>query len=190
MRVLLISEGQHELGGALATLVRRLNDRCKEIAWKDVRDPELRSRHGKGHGLFKKAIRCLIYAQEHSFDAVALVVDQDDEIERRRHLSDAQDYEPVAIPRALGVAIRTFDAWMLADETALATALAYTVQKQPDPETIHNPKDRCWQLLQASAAELTQADMYAAVAEHARLDEIERRCPNGFATFARRVKAL
>jgi hypothetical protein len=190
MKVLLISEGEHELGGALATPVHRLNERCEEIEWKNVRDPELRSGHGKGHGIFKKAIRCLIYAQEQSFDAVILVVDQDDEVERRRHISAAQEYQRVSIRRALGLAIRTFDAWMLADETALATALGCQIQKQPDPETLRDAKDRCEQFRLKSNADLTQAQMYAAVAEHARIDELERRCPDGFATFSRRVRSL
>jgi hypothetical protein len=190
MRVLLISEGKHERDGALPTLVRRLNERCVHIEWKCVRDPELRSGHGKGHGIFKKAVRCLIYAQEQSFDAVVLVVDQDHEPERTRQVTFAQDHQQLPIRRALGVAVRTFDAWMLADETALARLLACPVRKQPDPETIDDPKEQCRRLLEAGSGRFSQSQLYAALAEGARIEEIERRCPNGFGTFAKRVRAL
>ena len=92
--------------------------------------------------------------------------------------------------RALGVAVRSFDAWMLADEQALTTALGYTVSRQSEPEAIRNPKELCARLLQKSAKTLTQTEMYEAVAKAADTDTLQERCPHGFAPFARRVREL
>ena len=64
MRVLVVSEGEHELEGALNALVRRTAGKDFEFEAKTVRDPELRSHHGKGDGFFKKAVRALLFAEE------------------------------------------------------------------------------------------------------------------------------
>lgn len=191
MRVLLVSEGRHELGGALEALVRRLSQKALEFERMQVSDPALRVHAGKGPGYFKKALRCIRYAQEQGFDAIVLVIDQDDEPSRRRQLDDAQtDLRVATLPRALGVAIRTFDAWMLADERALTNATGQPVQRQPDPETIRDPKGMCKRLRESAGLGPELTEMYAALATALNIAVLEERCRDGFAPFARRVRSL
>lgn len=190
MRVLLVSEGKHELEGSLRTLVQRLSPVLDGIEQIKVTHPALRTHGGRGHGYFKKAVRCMLYAQEQAYEAVVLVIDQDDEPERRRELTKAQEHTLAAIRRALGVAVRTFDAWMLADEKALSQVLQTTVQRQPDPESAVDAKGECRKLLEGSGRSVSQTEMYVELADAIRLDELERRCPDGFGGFAERVRRI
>src|SRR5690348_7658206 len=107
MRLLIVSEGESELGGALPELVQRLVG--KEVEWevRTIRDPEFRVHGGKGPGFLKRAIRCMIYALEHGFEGLVLVVDEDGDVERRRQFDRAQEHQMTNLPRALGIAIRT-----------------------------------------------------------------------------------
>lgn len=120
------------------------------------------------------------------------MIDQDDPAERRQQQFDrAQDSTVFPIRRALGVAVRTFDAWMLADEKALAAVLGCKCPRQKDPETLSEPKTKCQELLETGTTELSGLSyLYAAVAEVAELTQIEERCRRGFAPFAQRVRAL
>lgn len=191
MKLLVISEGKHELGGALETIVRRLTGVQDPIDQLKVSDPVLRVHHAKGPGYFKKAIRCLLYATEHGYDAVVLVIDQDDQLDRRRQLSDAQnDLRMSLIPRAIGVAVVTFDAWMLADEQALSRVLSRTVKRQPDPESTRDAKGVCSALRNETGADLSLTKMYAALATEVDLSVVEKRCPLGFEPFARRARQM
>jgi hypothetical protein len=87
-------------------------------------------------------------------NALILLIDEDGRSERIREISDAQDYHQSQLARAMGVAIRMFDAWMLADEEALTEVLGYTVNTQPDPETIGHPKQVCADLLAESGNQI------------------------------------
>jgi hypothetical protein len=90
----------------------------------------------------------------------------------------------------MGVAIRSFDAWILADDSALSAVLGRTIPRQPDPEEIKDPKSECTKLRDASGKNIDLRDMYAEVAAQADLNTIAARCPKGFATFAQRVRLL
>ena len=191
MKVLIISEGKHELGGALETIVRRIMAIPAEFEALKVSDRALRVSHGRGPGYFKKAVRCLLYAAEHGYDAVVLLIDQDDQVERRRQLSDAQDeFRLTAIPRAMGVAVLTFDAWMLADEQALTSVLSHPVQRQPDPEMVADAKGRCTALRDESGADVSLTALYRAVAEVLDLEVLTPRCPLGYEPFAQRARQM
>ncbi len=190
MRVLIVSEGEHELGGALRALMRRVLGRDFDCDYLKVSDPILRSFHGKGPGHFKKAVRCLYYAQENGYDAVVFVIDQDDQLDRRHQIGQAQDYVQIGIPRAMGVAIRTFDAWMLADELALSNVLGITVSRQLNPEENPDPKASCGELLQMGGQRMSPSEFYAAVAEQVVISDLEKRCPRSFATLAGRLRRL
>lgn len=190
MQALIVSEGAHESGGALEALVTRLAAselRCEpdRLARRDIH-----AHHGKGRGFFKRAVRWLREARKRGFDALILVVDEDGHSERVREMAEAQAYEYVSLRRALGVAIRTFDAWMLADESALSTVLRCQVPRQADPEKHGNPKQVCADLLLRGRDGMTQTEMYAAVAARADIGTLEQRCPRGFAPFAKRVRGL
>lgn len=190
MRTLIVAEGKHEREGALLTFVNRLATTELQCELDRVSRKDIHAHHGKGPGFKKKAIRWLREAEKQGYEAIIFLIDEDGHAERIQEINEAQDSELGVSRRAMGVAIRSFDAWMLADEKALTAALGYTVARQPNPETVPKPKALCTQLLQESANELTQTDMYHAVAESADTETLQERCPRGFAPFAGRVRAL
>lgn len=191
MRALIVAEGKHELSGALRTLVSRLRETDFEtIVYKQVRDPIIHIFHGIGKGYLKRAVGWLKEAKKQKFDVLVLVIDEDGDQTRIAQFNEAQVNEQVALPRAFGVAVRMFDAWMLADETAVSSATGRTVPCQPNPEGVRVPKTVCREFLEAGTESRTQSEMYVVIAESARLDVLERRCPIGFAPFADRIRAL
>ena len=190
-----MSEGRHELGtregdSALEILVRRLNGDIRQCKSKPVSKKNIHAHHGKGKGYFKRALRWMLEANKRGYDALILVIDQDNRPERGQELTEAQNDTLVSLRRALGVAIRTFDAWMLADEQALTRVLRHTVERQPNPEEIRDPKGVCADLLDDSQVSMSQSELYSAVADAADIDTMEARCPKGFAPFAERVRGL
>ncbi len=190
IKALIVSEGPHESGGALEVLVTRLATSELRCEPERMACQEIHAHHGKGQGFFKRAIRWLLEARKRGFDALILVVDEDGQSGRVRDIAAAQAYENVSLRRALGVAIRTFDAWMLADERALTTVLRYQVARQPAPENNMDPKQACADLQVRGEHGMTQTQMYAAVAAHVDIGTLEQRCPRGFAPFAKRVRGL
>ena len=190
MKILLVSEGPSELNGALQNLVRRLGVMEDDIDIDRVSQRDVHAHHGKGKGYFKRAVRWMLEARKRRCDALILVIDQDGRPERTREIDDAQQHAGTSVYRALGVAIRTFDAWMLADEKALTNVLGVSVSRQPGPEGILDPKGVCRGLLDESERSLRQREMYAAIAEVADIAVLETRCPKGFAPFAQRVRGL
>jgi hypothetical protein len=116
MKILLVGEGRHELAGALPALVQRFTSTDIQYDLDRVSRNDIHAHHGRGGGYFKKALRWIREAEKRGYDALILLIDEDNRPERTREIDDAQDHSTVtALPRALGVAIRTFDAWMLAD---------------------------------------------------------------------------
>jgi hypothetical protein len=190
MRVLVVSEGEHEQSGALENLLKRLGGQNATFDVDRVSNNRIHALHGKGDGYFKRAVRWLLEAQKRGAEALVFLIDEDGRKERVTQIRNAQVSTLSALPRALGVAIRMFDAWMLADEGALTEVLGYQVNRQPDPETIRDPKTACQDLLGKSSAGLAQREMYAQVAGRASLDILSERCPGGFAPFATNVRAI
>ena len=195
MRVLLVAEGQHERGkedrdGALETLVRRLHQDITHCDLDRVSRKDIHAHHGKGQGYFKKELRWIREAEKRGYDAIVLVIDQDNVPERVQEITNAQNAQLVTLRRALGVAIRTFDAWMLADEQALTRVLGYAVSPQRSPEDVSDAKGVCTQLLDKSPMAVSQSEFYAFVAREADMSTLTRQCPKGFAPFAQRVSSL
>lgn len=190
MRILLVSEGKHEASGALEGLVRRLLPGDLHIDQDRVSRKEVHSFHGKGDGYLKKALGWMIEARKGAYDALVLVIDEDHCADRISQLNAAQQDGRIPIRRALGVAVHTFDAWMLADETTLSRVLGANVDRQKDPEAIARPKDTCAAILSQSDCRQSQSDLYRAVAEKASLQLVEERCPKGFRPFADRVRRM
>lgn len=190
MRTLLISEGAHELGGSLETLVRRLLNREMNCDHLNIRDEALRMHGGRGPRLFKRGVRCLYLAVERGYDAVVVSVDEDGDTSRRGQFAQAQEFDRIAIPRAFGIQVKTYDAVWLADEVALSVVLGYTVPKQPDPETIRDPKGVCARLLSRSTRSMPPSQMYLELAATIDLSVLETRCPKSFSEFADRVRTL
>lgn len=195
MRVLLVAEGKHERGtedrdGALETLVRRLHP---DVAYCDldrVSRKDIHAHHGRGQGYFKKALRWMLEAEKRGYDALILLIDQDNTPQRVHEITNAQHDPRVPLRRALGAAIRTFEAWMLADEQALTRILGKVVLRQPSPEDISNAKGVCAQLLDSYQAMMSQSIFYASIAQEADLEAIAQRCPRGFAPFAQRLRTM
>ena len=197
MRILIVSEGKSELGpngedGALTVLTRRMIPREVSFSTKNIRDIAVR-RHifdGIGSGLRKRIEGWIRHAERNDFDALVLVMDRDRDERRIRERNKVQDDDRLALPRALGVAVRSFDAWMLADESAISKALGFSVDTQKHPESNKDPKGDCESLRDQSELDLGLSQLYALIARHAHIDHLKRRCPRGFAPFAERVAAL
>lgn len=190
MKVLIVSEGKHERCGAIQALVTRLATNDLALDYDRVSRPDIHAHHGKGRGYYKRALRWLFEAAKRGHDALVLVIDEDGRSERVEQINQAQKTELNPLRRAFGVAIRTFDAWMLADEEALTEVLGLQVQRQSDPERERDPKGVCKDLLDSSPRPMSQSQMYAAVADRTSIQRLEERCPRGFAPFAGRVRAL
>lgn len=188
MRVLLVSEGDHELGGALQSLVHRLLDRPVEFDPCEPDDARYRQHHRAGETRYAGLARAWLRAAERGgFDALVLLIDRDGDDRRRRQFNQMQEDLSIRQPRALGVAVEEFDAWMLADEQALGGALNLPkLPRQPAPENVKDPKELCESLHPGVA----WREVYATIGNTASLDVIEQRCPKGFAPFAARVRAL
>jgi len=191
VKVLVVCEGKHESGGALESLLRRLGPQpSMQFDWDKLSKRSLHAHHGKGQGYYKRAVEWILEAEKKGYDGLILLVDRDSEPLRQTEIDRAQEDEISAIRRALGVAVEMFDAWMLADERALTEVLGVEVSKQPDPETIADPKNECEDLLRWSERAMTPTQMYADVARMADLGILEARCPRGFRPFAERVRSL
>ena len=173
-------------------LVRRLLARSAQFECERVSSARVRTHQkpGREGGYVKRILAWIRYATNRNFDAIVLVVDEDGQRKRIDEFNLAQSDERVALPRAIGVAIRTFDAWMLADERALSNCLGDPVNRQRNPETIRNPKQVCVEILKERSKLISQSELYAAVAADLDLQALERRCPAGFAPFAARVRCL
>lgn len=190
MKILLVSEGKHEWTGSLETLVRRLSPHELEIDHDKVSQQGVHAHHGKGRGYYKRAVRWLLEARKRGYEGIVLIIDEDGQAQRVKEIADAQKYASGELPRAFGVAIRTFDAWMLADEQALTAALGRQIQRQPAPEGLKDPKQVCKDLHDSGKADMSQTQMYARIAELVDLSLVEQRCPRGFAPFADRMRRL
>lgn len=192
MRALLVSEGKHEESGALEALVRRIVPRIDQCQWARVSDRRFQVQPGKGGGLFKRVVQWILEARRTGFDALVLVIDEDGYRERVRELDQAQAElnRTNHFPRALGIAIRSFDAWMLADETALSATLQCPIQRQPSPEDNRDPKASCRSLRESSPEEISLRDLYAKLGLCIDLQCLSDRCPKGFGTFAARLRSL
>jgi hypothetical protein len=98
---------------------------------------------------------------------------------------------------AVGVAIETIEAWLLADEGAMTEVIGVNIARQPDPETLDGAKgtprhpkavlEAC--MTPAKARGLRAADIKRRIAEAADLKVVEARCSAGFGRFAQEVRS-
>lgn len=190
MRILVVAEGKHELYGALRNLLEKLGGEDSTFDCDRVSNPKIHAVHGTGNGYFKRALRWLLEAEKRGVDALILLIDEDGRSERVEQIGRAQDSSISRLPHAMGVAIRTFDAWMLADEQALTTVLGCRTDRQPNPEAIRNPKQVCATLLAGSQEGISQRQMYERVAREINIDILFDRCQSGFRPFATRVRNI
>jgi len=190
MRVLVVAEGKHELYGALRNLLEKLGGDSSTFDYDRVSNNTIHAVHGTGNGYFKRALRWLIEAEKRGVDALILLIDEDGKAERIEQIKSAQNYPIPQLPRAMGVAIRMFDAWMLADEKALTEVLSNNINRQTNPETIRNPKQVCAELLADSQIQISQSEMYARVSSKINIKILCDRCQSGFKPFATYVRNI
>jgi len=190
MRVLVVAEGKHELYGALGNLLEKLGGDGSSFDYDRVSNNTIHAFHGIGNGYFKRALRWLKEAEKKGADALILLIDEDGKRERIEQIQEAQDSLLSQLPRAMGVAIRMFDAWMLADEKALTEVLGDNINRQTNPETIRNPKQVCAKLLEDSQIQISQSEMYARVSCKINIDILCDRCQSGFRPFATYVRKI
>ena len=177
MRVLVVVEGMHESGGAVRALIKQLRHDLIDLEFDKLANATTHV-HGKGRGYFKKAIGWMREARKRGFGAVILLVDRDQVGERLNEITDAQNHTSICdSPRALGVAVEAFDAWMLADQQALSGVLGVNIQTQPDPESIAHPKQHFKDLLAELGAASVDAGLYARIAEKLDISILATRCP-------------
>jgi hypothetical protein len=192
MKVLVVSEGKHEQSGALENFIKRLGGDKADLTFDRISSSAVHAWHGTGPGYFKRAVGWLKEAERRDVDALILLIDDDRKKKERRgrQIAEAQDCPLSQLRRAMGVAIRAFDAWMLADEKALTEVLGCTIVRQPDPETIRDPKQVCANLLAEGQNKMAQSEMYAGIAYRVDLALLSLRCRSGFAPFAARVRQV
>ncbi len=206
MRVLIVSEGRSEhlsatnthphagdeIAGALRSLVCRLGQQSDgwQITDEKLSRQGVHAHHGKGQGYLKRCVRWMLEAEKRGFDAIVLLMDRDRIDSRIPEVNAAQASTLASIRRALGVAVESIEAWMLADQVALSKVFGNTVQRQPDPESMTNPKEAFRQLFQTTQREGSVSEHYAKICAVTDLAMLKERCPRGFTPFAERVQRL
>jgi hypothetical protein len=228
MRVLILGEGPTDLGrtkadhsfeleGALPLLARKLIEQVDAdtridmhgLQWKQMPRRSLAGTRRVGRsmrGFANKLWGLLGLREGRQADAIVAVVDRDGKRHKDRieELNKGRDeLRKANKPCSVGVAIEMIEAWLLADEEAIRTALNDpSIQRQPDPETLasrkensdQNPKGRLQRLMERSLGrEVPQADFpgcYAEIAKNANLAILEQRCSEGFQPFAGQVREL
>jgi hypothetical protein len=197
MKILLVSEGHHELalGAAecpLGVLVERVLECEVEFKRMKVSDPAVRIHMPKGKSLAyeRRALAWLKQAAHQGFNALVLLIDEDGDRDRIAGLTSAQQNAKLDLPRSMGVAVPSFDAWMLADEGALSVAFGRTIHRQPEPETTRSAKDAFRRLIEQFQPDKSQTELYLSIAKNLSIDLLVRRCPRGFDPFHERLRAL
>lgn len=191
MKVLLVYEGIHEGGGALKALVESILERKIETEEERASGHPRLIQKGKGGKLFKKAIAWVREAQKRRVDGVVFLTDYDkanvgpDRVSQLTEAQLNQEFAP-SIRRAFGVPVKSFDAWMIADEAAMTQVLVTPVNRTPAPETISDPKNAAREIV---GERMSLRDFYRDVAACVRLEELKSRCPVGFGPFYERLKS-
>lgn len=218
MRLLLLSEGPRDIGdvdetsdttprqGAVRVLVRRVLEAewKREIASHEIDVGVLARVHRESpesSGYERKVELAITEARTRDMTCVAIVVDRDGPANAGRikgleagREQAAQKGELLAEHTALGVAVEVVEAWLLADEAALNSALSLDPPQPalPLPEglngrrgTLDHPKTLFRHVARRGSAALSAA--YDDVPGQARLEHLETRCPS-FGRFAKEVR--
>lgn len=209
MKILVVSEGARDVGvddasdGAVAVLVRRVLEQqigrsLSEVEVVRARLPRVHRLSSTVSGYARKVQLAIVEAQAQECTAVAIVVDRDGPRNRGRLqlLLDGRDTAAsngldLAESTALGIAVETVEAWLLADIKAIndACRAGEPADECADPERTWGPKGS---ERHPKAKFLSLIDSprtaYEAVASGVRLDILEKRCPEGFGRFAEEIR--
>ena len=149
-------------------------------------------------GRAKRVLWAIRAASRDEFDALAYVVDRD-RADGEASVADLNEGREAAgagaaVPCALGVAVETFDAWMICDAEAIDKAGGKPGKAHANPESLdrkegsgNHPKDVADAIFDTRRG-TGLGPNYAAVAEHVDLPGLERACPQGFGPFAEEVR--
>ncbi len=198
--------------GALHTLIRR---ELTNLGLPDCdfvqRHPSIRENQKKklrtGHSILdpKYLAQVVIAWKPEEVDMIVIVVDADDKLEQRKidlqralnkirnnHL-DVND-NPISDRSAGGLAIKTFDTWLLADTKTVSRLLNAELGEQENIENLDSTKD----ILEKSIAESDYLSEESSnqrplqikwkLAHEIDLDVMKICCPLGYNTFVQELK--
>lgn len=218
MRVLVVGEGCTDTGfgslageekwpdlatGVIPILVRRiLAARLGKDPPGCIFDGDRLPRFHRVRGYPAKVCEAILEAHRRGYSAAVIVVDRDTTPghERLQKLREGRDLAAsrVPTPAAVGVAIEAMEAWLLADEVVLGSALEIKPNppRGPDPETLSgargspdHPKARLAIFLDQDTNEHRPViEKLEAIASELDPSEIEKRCKRGFKPFADEVR--
>lgn len=189
----------HPAGGALRGIVERiLQEKGVEAEWVDGPRPR-----GVG-SIISRLPQHLSIIREQGAEVCVVLVDRDRKKERLQTLKRKYQAFPEKdlLPTAIGVAIETIEAWILADERAISIALGETcqIERGPNPETLNgkrgedrHPKMVLRQLLKEHAPQdtfISHHEFIRAWTKSVRLGVLRDRCPKGFEPFEKSVRSL
>jgi len=207
LRVAVFGDGESELGPragwgqpcaapnlpALPYLVHRLAEASEDVVY--VPDLFKPARHahpsGRPSRMARKVARTLAGACRKGYGAVVVLVDRDRPENAGRIAEMRAGRESAApeyyLPCAVGEAVYTFEAWILADPNAIVSAGGTADDLPANPEDLPAKESKRF-ATKAFAAAGRMTDAYAAVARKAKLEVLENRCPQGFKPFADEVR--
>jgi len=207
LRVLIVGEGRHELGifdgdsgpegalGALPRLVHRLLGNPDTIEYDCRSLRSIMHVRGKARNRYARKVKgAMRTAKLEGHNGVVVLIDRDREPDGERigALREGRDsmQADVPVPCAVGTAVETFDAWMIADLTAVQAAKGDHSKVPPNPESLAGKEGTGSHPKEVARAALGPglARAYSTVAENADFEVLKRQCPQGFAPFAGEVE--
>lgn len=152
------------------------------------------------HKLARKVRHAVLQAKAKGCRAVVILIDRDTEPDSERiallkegrgSLATYVGYPACAV----GCAVETFDAWMIADGKAIGKAGGDSSNSHPEPEKLRgkketsrdHPKNRAAEIFGVNVKNIPSSK-YATVALHVDLELLEKACPKGFKPFADEVR--
>jgi len=218
MKVLFVGEGRHDLGasdfplqfrtaqGVVPKLCQKISNTISSdsiaLSWKDI--PRFNS---SKKGFKHKLKAAALIAKHNGCEGLIAVVDQDNDHARLSELQagkqESIDSSENNFKIAVGVAVKSIEAWTLGDEVALARALGSNVSAvrqvvaQSEVEKYHEnsgktenrPKGKLNKLCQASCRE-DCLEFRLEVAEATCVTRLGVSCPQGFEPFKREVESV
>lgn len=184
---------EEELGSA-HLLVRRCLEKARGLDPAHVQFEEpLRTARGKVakgsmlHG--RDTLRpLLLWADPRKQPDLAIVlVDADGDVGRQQQLEEMVDGIPVTT--VIAVAIQEFEAWLIADPSALKSVLRKPLSPPKPPEKLsrREAKELLQQWCEEHASSREPAELRRNLAEQCDLDTVAQKC-TAFASFLRRLE--
>ncbi len=147
------------------------------------------------HKSARKVQNAILLAKARGCRAVVILIDRDTEPDSERIILLKKGRDSLATyvgypACAVGCAVETFDAWMIADGKAIKQAGGAGNHKNPESldgkeGTGKHPKDIAANIFDGKR---NLSKKYAVVAENTDLLSLEKACPKGFKPFANEVR--